>query len=744
MVASVVYFAIPPQVVDNGRGISESDLGLMGDRYVTSKCHTLHDLDHNLQHLGYRGEAIASITELSRTVEISSRHHLSQSTYNKVFLNGKIAEIKLCSTQRLSVGTTVTLSDFFYNMPVRRKNMVEVFELEQVKKAVEFIALVNPSVSFSVRNDITGSLILQTHKTNSVLSNFGLLFSSNKVRKMKNVNFSRTKYTVSGFISTETHHNNSLQFIYVNRRIVKKTPLHTCVNSVLNNSLLTKKQSQKGKLKASKYTKTLSSPTRILDKHPVYVLLIECPRSEYDICLEPAKTLVEFKNWDELITLLTFIANKFLEENRLYIGLGLSAKSQHSNATTQSTNSNEEKPVFSEIGRDLGSHSYSASETQHLSLQSMATPTCTISTIHSEHSSVPTTTPTSFSLSTYHNKASPIITKPTVLQQSSSFLVSYNSPSPEHSGNKSIFSRLLSKNFPSSQTLPTSLKPTVFSPLHSSTVSSKISNLVMDKMSTDSHQQFRCSSIHHPIYHSTPREEPSICPLSVTTSEQHSSRLQSSAFEREHLSPVLCTSLDPVDSKPIESSETSLLPQGEDIVHCDSEPLLSDSDSTVPTKPLWRETLDPLTGRKIYIHSVSGNCSYSSPIPTKTSPTTIDSEVNDTTAISEAMFERRPSPHSSHDCSSFMPRPKSQRLMVTTSTHHQVSMNYSPSEGSRSPNLKWRDWKEMERRGEKKTRRTNFEALLKNWKNPTFKPGQEVRLHVVTQTIDLYVWGGCS
>ncbi len=431
------------KVADDGKGINESDLALIGDRYVTSKCHTLHDLDHNLQHLGYRGEALASIRQVAKTLEISSRHKLSQITYNKLFLNGQVVSVAPAKRQRSNVGTTITVTNFFYNMPVRRRAMQEVLELEKIKKAVESIALVHPSVAFTVRNEITGTLILQTHNTHSVLSNFGLLFAGDKVGRMKNVCIEHSKYKITGYMSTQTHHNSCLQFIYVNCRIVKKTPLHICVNSILNNSLLTKKP-KKEKLE-------YSSPTRLLDKHPIYVLMIECPRSEYDICLEPAKTLVEFKHWNKLLALMTSLTNKFINDNHLYIGSG--KKIQHSDQEAKNSTSSKDEEMeatgiqangscellVAETGKDQSSHSLSAIQ--------QSTP------------SLGTTTPSSFAL----NKPS------TGLQASPLFLVPYNSPSPKISEN--ILSCIHSKN---SQSLYSSLKLTVFSPLHSSTISDKI------------------------------------------------------------------------------------------------------------------------------------------------------------------------------------------------------------------------------------------------------------------------------
>lgn len=288
---------------------------------MTSKCHTIQDVDSNLNFFGYRGEAIASIVDVSGTVEICSRHRLSQQTYSKIFHNGKPMPVTVSKTHRPSVGTTVSVHDFFYNMPVRRKGISATLELEQVKRVVESIALVNPSVSFSMRNDSTGECVLQTHKTNSVMTRFGLLFGADKMTGMKRVSSSQAGFEISGFMSIDGHHSKSLQFIYVNGRMVRKTPLHTCVNNLLANSLISRKLSRVAESswlrKDQGCGSELVSPRHSPDVFGIYVLQVKCPRSEYDICLEPAKTLIEFKEWDGVMSAIEMLVRDFLVEYNL-------------------------------------------------------------------------------------------------------------------------------------------------------------------------------------------------------------------------------------------------------------------------------------------------------------------------------------------------------------------------------------------------------------------------------------------
>ena len=291
---------------------------------MTSKCHTIEDINSKLNFFGYRGEAIASVINVSGTTEICSRHKLSQQTFSRIFHNGKAMPVTVSKCHRPSVGTTVSIHDFFYNLPVRRRGISVALELEQVKRTVESIALVNPSISFSVRDDATGECVLQTHKTNSVLARFGLLFGMDKITGVKDVSLSQLGCELSGFISIDGHHNKSLQFIYVNGRIIKKTPLHRCINNMLSNSLVTRKPSRVSESswqgKDQELGTELIGHRRTQDLFGVYMLNIKCPRSEYDICLEPAKTLIEFKDWDGILSAIEIFIKDFLVKNSLTLG----------------------------------------------------------------------------------------------------------------------------------------------------------------------------------------------------------------------------------------------------------------------------------------------------------------------------------------------------------------------------------------------------------------------------------------
>ncbi len=302
------------QVTDNGTGISYDDLQLLGERYATSKCHTVKDLD-NLCFHGYRGEAIASIIDCCGVVEFSTKHCLSSDAYCKTFHRGRSLGVCPLRNGYFNIGTTVTIHDIFYNLPVRRKIISDVTEIDKARKTLSTIALIHPNVSLILRNSQTSERLMQTKKTNSIIQSFELLFGSRLSLGLQEVHFEKHGFTVHGCISTNSHYTKSYQFIYLNKRYIKNTRLHARINHILSSSLLAHKpfKQTSDQNDQKHYTNT--------DSHGVFVLNIECSLNEYDITLEPAKTLVEFKRWDDVLSTIETLVMDFLSQNNLTTGI---------------------------------------------------------------------------------------------------------------------------------------------------------------------------------------------------------------------------------------------------------------------------------------------------------------------------------------------------------------------------------------------------------------------------------------
>ncbi|XP_032356203.1 DNA mismatch repair protein Mlh3 isoform X2 [Etheostoma spectabile] len=301
------------QVIDNGAGINAEDMELVGNRYHTSKCSSVEDLD-NLRWYGFRGEALASLVSLATLVEISSRTRSSVKTHVKIFKDGKGMDVFEADTARPSAGTTVVICNFLHNMPVRRKRMDAVLEGERIRHRVEAISLMHPSVSFTLKNDCTGAMMVQLPKARNTYHRFIQMHSLGRAQKLGEISYTHGQFEVTGYIGKEGHYNNSLQFLYVNDRLLLKTRMHKLLNF-----LLRRLSSSNQKNGSPDGQSTIRSPKhkRSQELHGVYIINIKCSYSEYDICLEPAKTLIEFKDWDRILLCIEEAVKAFMSRENL-------------------------------------------------------------------------------------------------------------------------------------------------------------------------------------------------------------------------------------------------------------------------------------------------------------------------------------------------------------------------------------------------------------------------------------------
>lgn len=317
-------------------------------RYYTSKCHTVKDLD-NLCYFGYRGEAVASLREISAVLEIVSRTKFLPQSYCKIFQTGDPLPVVESTVPRPSVGTTITSHNLFYNFPVRQKHTNQNLEFEKIRQKLEAIALVHCGISISLRNDITGQVVLQTHKTNSLLNTFTSLFGAAKSSSLCEMEAETEHFKIKAYFGKEGSSRKDHQFVYVNRRVVLKTEVSKIVNSILGRSLIVKAKTS--------YTKALleDSPTKHVDRYPIFVILLDCAFSEYDITFEPAKTFVQFKHWESLKDSLEKLMQSFLVKENLLLSKADSASPKDNSCDREEF---EESPEMtsvdtSDISRDI-------------------------------------------------------------------------------------------------------------------------------------------------------------------------------------------------------------------------------------------------------------------------------------------------------------------------------------------------------------------------------------------------------
>ncbi|KAK9811992.1 hypothetical protein WJX73_006827 [Symbiochloris irregularis] len=155
----VDFLQLTAIVVDNGRGIAESDIQLLANPRCTAKSSAQ-------QHQVQQSRTLASIAGMC-VLEIASRARGSFETHNKIIRGGFCLNCGLALHQRDRPGTVVTIRDFLYNLPVRRKqlhNNGERQELTLLSRLILKLALQWPSVSFRLMDKTTGQQLLKFSK----------------------------------------------------------------------------------------------------------------------------------------------------------------------------------------------------------------------------------------------------------------------------------------------------------------------------------------------------------------------------------------------------------------------------------------------------------------------------------------------------------------------------------------------------------------------------------------------------
>lgn len=271
------------KITDNGCGMNPEDLLLSYKRHATSKISNDEDL-FNIMSLGFRGEALASIAEIS---------NLKITTKTKGSVFGTFAEIeggemKKSNSCGCPDGTIVEVSDLLFNVPARKKYLKSYdIEFGYILKVVTRYALIKKNVSFKLIKD--GKEILNSRKTENLLDNISYIYGTDISKDLIEVDFSQNGISIYGFISKPslTRSDKSDQSLYVNSRYVR--------NSIISNSIY-------------EAYKTLL----FIHRHPVFVLNINISPHEIDVNVHPAKEIIRLKE-EELVSNFVYsaISNAF-------------------------------------------------------------------------------------------------------------------------------------------------------------------------------------------------------------------------------------------------------------------------------------------------------------------------------------------------------------------------------------------------------------------------------------------------
>ena len=208
-------------VSDNGIGVNKEDIPLMCKRHATSKISNNIDLV-NISTLGFRGEALASISAVSKVKITSSVDGIN--TYQYSNLDDSI--IQVAGNQ----GTIVEVNNLFYNTPVRFKHLSHPnYELSLITNLVKQISLIYPNISFSIINN--DKPVYSTVGNNNPLDVLTSMYGSNVSKDFSHITTNSGDFTIDAYIAHPiiTRASKKDIIISVNHRLIKNIKLEQAI-----------------------------------------------------------------------------------------------------------------------------------------------------------------------------------------------------------------------------------------------------------------------------------------------------------------------------------------------------------------------------------------------------------------------------------------------------------------------------------------------------------------------------------
>ncbi|MFI8414916.1 DNA mismatch repair endonuclease MutL [Serratia sp. NPDC078593] len=257
------------RIRDNGCGIGKADLAMALARHATSKISTLDDLEA-IMSLGFRGEALASISSVSR-LTLTSRTQAQQEAW-QAYAEGRDQAVTVKPAAH-PVGSTVEVLDLFYNTPARRKFMrTEKTEFGHIDEVVRRIALARFDVAINLSHN--GKLMRQYRAAKEESQHerrLGSICGPAFLQRALAISWQHGDLTIRGWVADPdgARQLGEMQYCYVNSRMMR--------DRLINHAI---RQAYQDQLKE--------------DQQPAYVLYLEVDPHQVDVNVHPAKHEVRF------------------------------------------------------------------------------------------------------------------------------------------------------------------------------------------------------------------------------------------------------------------------------------------------------------------------------------------------------------------------------------------------------------------------------------------------------------------
>ena len=275
------------QVIDDGKGMTETDARLAFERHATSKISKAEDL-FNLHTMGFRGEALASVAAVAQ-VELKTR-----TVDNEVGTCLSIAGSKVTGQEPVAcaVGSIFKIDNLFYNVPARRKFLKSnATELNNIMTAYERIVLVYPEIEFQLISN--GTELINLHK-GTVRHRVAELFGKKLAQDLLPLEVETSMCRITGFVGKpeSARKKASHEYFFVNGRYMKHPYFHKAVQSAFERMVP-------------------------VGMHVPYFIYFEVEPTDIDVNIHPTKTEIKFENeqviWQILTAAVKDALGKFCE-----------------------------------------------------------------------------------------------------------------------------------------------------------------------------------------------------------------------------------------------------------------------------------------------------------------------------------------------------------------------------------------------------------------------------------------------
>lgn len=216
------------EVIDDGSGMDRDDACLAFARHATSKIYKDDDL-YFIETLGFRGEALASIASVSEVNMLTCSGEVGTHIHIKGGLMDKVEDAQA------RIGTTITITNLFYNTPARLKYLKsEVTEANNCIRYIEKLALSKPDIAFTLTNN--DRVVVKSSGSGNLLKCIHEIYGLNTSSNMLEIASSSDDFEISGFVSKPSvlkKNRNHLNTI-VNGRVVRNNEINRAINDAYN------------------------------------------------------------------------------------------------------------------------------------------------------------------------------------------------------------------------------------------------------------------------------------------------------------------------------------------------------------------------------------------------------------------------------------------------------------------------------------------------------------------------------